>query len=173
MAKNIGKVFEENFKKSVPDDILYYRPPDAAQSFHMNNNNLRFSLHSPCDCILFNGNTATLYFLELKSVGTPSISFETEKTDKGVIHEYQLDSLEKFSKYKNVVSGCILDYRLSEMTYFVEIIDLLRLIHTIKKKSFNEKDLYTYCSPIVIEKKKLKINYRYDINKFLEDTRLD
>ena len=36
----------------------------------------------------------------------------------------------------------------------------------------NEKDLYEWCNPIVIEKKKLKVNYRYDICKFLKDTQL-
>ena len=36
----------------------------------------------------------------------------------------------------------------------------------------NEKDLYEWCNPIEIEKKKLKVNYRYDICKFLKDTEL-
>ena len=44
------------------------------------------------------------------------------------------------------------------------------LINSLSKKSFNESDLLKYCNPILINKKKLKVNYRYDINKFLNDT---
>ena len=70
--------------------MFYYRPPDSAQSFG-SNSNLRFSAKSPCDCFMFNGKF--LYTLELKSVGTTSISFERTKEDKGVIHKHQIDNL--------------------------------------------------------------------------------
>lgn len=120
---------------------------------------------------MFNGKT--LYTLELKSVGTKSISFERTKEDNGVIHKHQIDNLLKFSKYKNVISGFLLDFRLSGKTYFLEINDFLKLIKSIDKKSFNEKDLLQFCNPIEIEKKKLKVNYRYNIQKFLEETRLN
>lgn len=128
---------------------------------------LRFSQHSPCDCMLFDGEY--FYTLELKSVGTNSISFERIKDDKGVIHKYQIDSLLKFSKYKNVVSGFLLDFRLSENTYFCEINEFIELINSINKKSFNEKDLLKYCSPIIIEKKKLKVNYQYNVGKLFQE----
>ena len=90
IANNIGKIFEQNWKKSIPDNVFYYRPPDSAQSFG-NTTNLRFSAKSPCDCFMFNGEI--LYTLELKTVGTKSISFERDKTDKGVIHKHQIDNL--------------------------------------------------------------------------------
>ena len=166
IGKNIGKVFEQNWKNSIPDNIFYYRPPDSAQSFGTNQN-LRFSAKSPCDCFMFNGDF--LYTLELKSVGTKSISFEREKTDKGVIHKHQIDNLQKFSTYKNVISGFIFDFRISDKTYFCIIGDFIKMIHNLDKKSFNEKDLYQYCSPLEIKKKKLKFNYRYNIEKFIEE----
>ena len=53
-----------------------------------------------------------LYTLELKSAGTKSMSFEREKSDKGIIHKHQIDNLQKFSTYKNVVSGFIFDFRI-------------------------------------------------------------
>ena len=169
IAKSVGKVFEENFKKSVPHEVFYYRPPDAAQSFDMSSK-LRFSHHSPCDCILFDGEI--LYTLELKSVKTNSISFEKTKEDKGIIHKYQIDSLIKFSKHKNVISGFLLDFRLSNVTYFLGITEFIQMTNIIDKKSFNEKDLLKYCSPIILEKRKLKVNYRYDVSKFLNIMRL-
>ena len=38
--------------------------------------------------------------------------------------------------------------------------------------NIGENDLLKYCNPILINKKKLKVNYRYDVNGFLNDTRL-
>ncbi|MBQ4523316.1 MAG: hypothetical protein IJA10_10255 [Lachnospiraceae bacterium] len=109
--------------------------------------------------------------MELKSVGTKSISFERDKDDKGVIHRHQIDNLSKFSTYKNIISGFLFDFRLSEHTYFCSISDFNNMINHLDKKSFNEKDLFDWCNPIEIEKKKLKVNYRYNINKFFEEMR--
>lgn len=166
ISKNIGKVLEQNWKNSIPDNIFYYRPPDSAQSFGTNQN-LRFSAKSPCDCFMFTGDF--LYCLELKSVGTKSISFEREKSDKGVIHKHQIDNLQKFSKYKNVINGFIFDFRLSDQTYFCSISDFMHMINSIEKKSFNENDLFEWCKPFEIKKKKLKVNYKYDIENFIEN----
>lgn len=165
MPNQIGKIFEQNWKNSIPDYIFYYRPPDAAQSFG-SNQKLRFSAKSPCDCFLFDGNL--LYAFELKSVGTKSISFERNKADKGVIHKHQIDNLTKFFTYKNVISGFIFDFRLSEKTYFCNINQFNYMINMINKKSFNEENLLKYCHPIEISKKKLKVNYRYDIENFIK-----
>lgn len=164
--KNVGKIFEQNWKKSIPDDVFYYRPPDSAQSFGTNQN-LRFSAKSPCDCFMFTGDF--LYTLELKSVGTKSISFEREKSDKGIIHKHQIDNLQKFSTYKNVVSGFIFDFRLSDKTYFCTISDFISMISNLDKKSFNESDLFEWCRPIEIQKQKLKVNYKYNIEEFIKD----
>lgn len=117
--------------------------------------------------MLFNGKY--LICLELKSVSSSNISFERNKEDKGVIHKYQLDSLKKFVKYHNVISGFLLDFRSSDNTYFIDIQSTLNMISQISKKSFNEEDLLQLCNPIKLEKKKLKINYRYDINKMFSD----
>ena len=119
---------------------------------------------------MFNGRV--LYTLELKSVGTKSISFEREKTDKGVIHKHQIDNLLKFSTYDNVISGLLLDFRLSNCTYFCLIEEFMNMINHLDKKSFNEKDLFEWCNPIEIEKKKMKVNYKYNVSKFLVDTQL-
>lgn len=170
IIKNIGKVLEQNWKNSIPDDIFYYRPPDSAQSFG-SNQNLRFSAKSPCDCFIYNGDF--LYALELKSVGTKSISFEREKSDKGIIHKHQIDNLQKFSTYKNVISGFIFDFRISDKTYFCSIKDFIIMINNLGKKSFNENDLFEFCQPIEIKKKKLKVNYRYDVKTLLGELHYD
>ena len=119
---------------------------------------------------MFNGKV--LYTLELKSVGTTSISFERTKEDKGVIHKRQIDNLLIFFTYGNIISGLILDFRLSDNTYFCMIEEFVNMANNLDKKSFNEKDLYEWCNPIEIEKKKLKVNYRYNVEKFLHDAKL-
>lgn len=119
---------------------------------------------------MYNGEN--FYTLELKSVGTTSVSFERTKEDKGVIHKHQIDKLLEFSKYKNIVSGLLLDFRLSDKTYFCMIEEFINMIDNLDKKSFNEKDLCEWCNPIVIDKKKMKVNYRYSVEKFLKETRL-
>ena len=120
---------------------------------------------------MFNGDA--LYTLELKSVGTKAISFERNKVDNGIIHKHQIDTLVNFSKYKNVVSGFLLDFRLSEKTYFIMIEDFICMINNIEKKSFNESDLFEWCNPIEIKKKRMKVNWKYDIVQFLKDTKLE
>lgn len=167
---NIGKKFEDNWKKSCPSNIFIYRPPDSAQSFDMQSDNiLRFSQKSPCDFFIFHGTYGILWCLELKTF-EGSCSFERNKNENGIIHFHQIENLKLFSKYKNVCSGIILDFRKTDNTYFLWINDWDNLINSINKKSFNEQDLKKYCNPILITKKKLKVNYRYDIEKFCKDT---
>ena len=167
MAQNIGKKFEDNFKKSVPDYVLAYRPPDSAQGFDVGaSNKLRFSRHSPCDFMLFDGTRNMFLTLELKTF-QGSCSFERSKEEKGIIHYYQIEKLKEFANYKRVVSGFVLDFRSTDNTYFLNINEWDDFISHIEKKSFNEKDLLIYASPILIEKEKLKVNYRYDVELLL------
>lgn len=116
--------------------------------------------------MLFDGDL--FYTLELKTFAD-SCSFERTKEEKGIIHYYQIKSLKNFYQYKNVCSGFILDFRKTDHTYFLSIEDWDTLIASIDKKSFNENDLLKHSDPILIEKKKLKVNYRYNIQNFLND----
>ena len=167
IGKSVGKTFEENWKKSVPDDIWIYRPPDAAQSFNQSSN-LRFSQKSPCDYMMFDGNH--FFCLELKTIAGKSISFERTKKDKGEIHYHQIEYLKSCLSFENVIPGLIIDFRGTDNTWFLHINQWDALINSITKKSFNESDLLSYSHPILISKKKLKVNYRYDVSKFLQDT---
>lgn len=165
LASNVGKRFEENWKKSIPDDVMYYRLKDQAQSFG-GCNNLRFSSKNPCDCFLFY--SPYFYALELKSVGTSSISFERTKEEKGVIHYHQIKGLREFVGYKNIIAGFLFNFRKNntETTYYQHINDFDRMINSIDKKSFNEKDLVKF-NPVIVNNRKLKVNYRYDVADLL------
>lgn len=166
IGKSVGKVFEENWKKSVPKNIWIYRPPDAAQSFNQSSN-LRFSQKSSCDYMMFDG--YHFFCLELKSVAGKSISFERTKKDKGVIHYHQIEYLKSCLNYKNIISGLIIDFRGTGNTWFIHINLWDALINSITKKSFNESDLLSYSHPLLISKKKLKVNYKYDVAKFVQE----
>lgn len=149
---------------------MYYRLKDSAQSFG-GSNNLRFSSKNPCDCFLYN--YPTFYALELKSVGSSSISFERTKEDKGVIHIHQIEGLSEFAKYKGVIAGFVLNFRHTdgnEICYFQNIYDFNNMIKVIGKKSFNEKDLMNN-NAMIIKNEKKKVNYKYDIEQFLKATK--
>ena len=76
-----GKLFEEQWKRSIPEDVYYLRLKDNPSSFGKDSSFVRFTLNNPFDCLVFyNG---FLFPLELKSTSSKSISIQTKKEDKG------------------------------------------------------------------------------------------
>ena len=118
--------------------------------------------------MMFDGNH--FFCLELKSVAGKSISFERTKKDTGVIHYHQIEYLQSCLNFKNIISGLIIDFRGTDNTWFLYIKEWDSLINSIAKKSFNESDLLSHSHPLLISKEKLKVNYRYNVSKFLQDT---
>lgn len=155
---------------------MYFRLPDPPQSFNKTDA-LRFSWKNPCDMFLFNGKTRVFYALEAKSSKSKSFSYELEKgTYKTAnIHFHQIDGLRNLSKINYTVCGFIFNFRYEdkdiEKTYFQEIYDFDDMVLHLNKKSFNENDLLNF-NPILIEQTKLRTNYKYNIDKFLNETRL-
>lgn len=157
--KNKGKVFEENFKKSVPNDILFYRFRDGtANFFGQKNENVRFQQKNMCDCMIFDGEI--LFLLELKSHLGKSLPFKDIKKN-------QIEELSLKQYYKNVVCGIIIDFRELEEDYFIFIEDITDFMRKSTRKSFPVE----WCREkgIKIENKKLISNYRYNVNKMLTD----
>lgn len=169
MVKNQGKVFEEQWKISAPNYVLLYRLPDPAQSF-CGSNTLRFSSKPPFDFLMWDSSKRILYALEMKTVGGKSISFELNKKDKGEIHYHQIKGLNKWNQYNGIICGFVIEFRQIEKTIFLDISEFNKLISDIKKKSFNIADLDKNCVRyVVIEQKKLRSRYRYNIDKFLKE----
>lgn len=168
---NAGKRFENNWKASIPQDVFYRRLNDAASGFGQSN--LRFALQNPYDCEMFyNGH---LFCLELKSTKNTSMSFEAEKgsNKSAMIHYHQIIGLANAGVYDGVIAGLILNWRNekegTEVTYFQDIAWFEKMIREVEKKSFNQKDLMRY-HPILIESVKKKVNYKYDVKSFIEET---
>ena len=171
--KNIGKVFEEQIEKSVPDNALLHRLPDSAQAFGRSKK-MRFSNKSPFDYIMWDSHSHTLYALELKTVSEISIPFERDESEHcSGIHYHQIQSLNKWNQYDGIVCGFIIEFRKLEKTIFLEISNFNSLMDCISKKSFRISDLDSNNIPyVVIPQKKLIVNYLYDMDYFIQSTKL-
>lgn len=162
-----GKLFEEQWKKSIPEDVYYLRLKDNPSSFGKDSSFVRFTLNNPFDCLVFyNG---FLFPLELKSTSSKSISIQTKKEEKGkMIKINQIEGLSKSNKYENIFSGFLFDFRESEKTFWMGINDFLKFQEENNKKSINEKDIIKY-NAIEVEKGKKKTRYVFSVKKLIED----
>lgn len=172
---NAGKKFENTFKSSVPDYCVYWRLRDSPQSFNQTSA-LRFSWKNPCDCFIFDSKKGFFYALELKTTKGNSFSFEDinikEKQPSRMIHKHQIIALRDYGEYDRVFSGFIFNFRNekenTQTTYFQDIDDFITMTNEVNKKSFNKKDLLKY-NPIEIAGTKKRVNYKWDIDKFLKN----
>lgn len=176
MAKNPGKNFEDYFIKSVPAHCWHKRLNDNAASWS-NGTNSRFTSTNECDFILFNCKTKTLYALELKTT-INSLTFwrkdfeEDGKKKNFNIKKNQILGLKKWSKHW-MNCGFVMNFRNKDnRTFFVDIIDFLNYTDKLDKKSINMNDVLQM-NPIEIENKLMRTNYKYDLEKFLDETRLE
>jgi len=169
VATNVGKIFEEQIKKSLPDYVKFRRLNDSAQSFG-GTSNLRFSSNNPFDCFIWNSKQFRLYCLELKSKQGKSISFERTKNDKGDIHYHQIVGLNEWDKYAGTVCGFLIEFREIETTVFFHIRYFNELIEKLNKKSFSWGDLQKSGLPyFVIPQEKKRTRYLYNMDAFLSN----
>ena len=110
-----------------------------------------------------------LFCLEFKTIAGKSISFERTEKDKGDIHYHQIEYLKSCFNFENLIPGLIIDFRGTGNTWFLHIKEWDELISSITKKSFNESNLLSYAHPLLISNKKLKVNYRYDVEEFINN----
>lgn len=154
MAKNVGKIFEEDFIKSVPDNLFHFRFRDLPYfltknaKYEVNNN--------PADFIIFSD---YLFILELKSTNNSSYPFDNTR-------ENQVKGLEKYSVKDKTICGFIINMRKYDETYFLSIEDYIFLKNESNRKSIALKDLRLYGIRINQELKRTR--YRYDVKNFLE-----
>ena len=169
MSKNVGKVFESQLLKSVPDYALLYRLQDPAQSFG-GSSKLRFSSKNPFDYLMWDSKRHRLYALEAKTVKEKSISFERDKEDKGVIHTHQIKGLNEWNKYDGITCGFLIEFRALEKTIFLDIKDMNKVMNAIQKKSFTLSDLELLNIPFfVIPQKKARTRYTYDLDYLMSN----
>ena len=174
--QNEGKIFEKSFVASIPDYCWHKRLNDNAASWG-NGTQTRFTSTNECDFLLYDCNTRTLSALELKTT-SGSLTYWREdfeekdgKKKNYQIKKNQILGLQKWSKYL-MNCGFVLNFRNKDnRTFFVMIDEFLDYTSTLNKKSINMDDVLKM-SPIEIENKLLRTNYRYNIDNFLLETRL-
>lgn len=128
MAKNSGKAFEEDFKKSIPDRCDVTRLYDAggwsggSPGGHIDNK-IRFTPKNPCDLIVFAPRLepgtfyGVLYKLELKSLKGKSLPLGNIKSSD----EKRLKFVATLvaSEEKRVKAGLVVNFRDTNETFFV------------------------------------------------------
>lgn len=157
--KNNGKRFEENVRESISGDIFFYRFRDGTSSWG-GGTNTRFQQTNMCDCELFDGNR--LYLLELKSVIGKSLPFVN-------IKDHQLKELVEASRYKNIVAGFLIEFSTINRCFYLSARDMENYIGNSGRQSVPLS--YLEDKGLEIEVRKLKVNSRFNIDKFIEEVK--
>lgn len=171
---NEGKKFETTLKSNAPSYLKITRIPDPPQSFTQREDT-RFSKKNPYDFECFDSIHRISYSLELKSTSQKYLTYHTCKEDekeekKVMIQWHQIEGLTKASEYDNCIAGFMFNFRLDngeQLLYFMNIKDFNRFRKNTNKKSLNIMDISLNGS-IKIKGEKLRKNYRWNLDEFLE-----
>lgn len=169
---NVGKKFEENFKKSIPSYCMLHRLKDSAMAYN-NSKGTKFTWDNPCDFFCFDSKSHFLFAFELKSTKSKSISFERKQHEKSskMVKYHQISALKQMSIYDGLIAGFIFNFRdeknNAERTYFQNIIHFDKMSKGIDKTSFNEMDLILN-NAVKIKGVRKRINYIWNIDEFLQ-----
>lgn len=157
---NSGKIFERNFKASIPSDVFYYRLRDSTASFYGggDGSNIRFQAQNMCDNILF-GNR-TLFLCELKSHNGKSVPFNC-------VRQNQIDQLTASAKFPFIIPVLVIFFPDVERCFAVHINDWNNLVDASTKKSANVAEIAQAGFEVGVTK--LKVNFKYDVAKMMND----
>ena len=162
--KNLGKQFEQNFRKSIPEseNIYYYRLKDSASSYYGGNQNLRFSQSNIADSFLFyvNEYVNLLLILEFKHHKGKSLPINC-------IRDNQLKEMTLASQKKDVIPMLVVFFSDVEKCYSLKIEDVNNFINNTDRKSI-PLEYFEQCA-IPIEVTKLRTNYTYNIKDWLNN----
>lgn len=98
-AQHYGKLFEEDFKNSVPPNIWLYRIEDSSNSFSGGNAS-RFTSTSRYDYLMYQPKYGYLYAIELKSTQSTSITM----CDYPLSLEYE-NTVKKLDDFRNEIKS--------------------------------------------------------------------
>lgn len=158
IAKNQGKLFEQDFQKSIPPTCWIYRLRDNASSF-ANGSATRFTSSNICDYLLFDDISKTLFLIECKSTQKTTVPLS-------MVRDNQIKGLVDASKH-NLIAGILINFRNdTNNTYFISIDNYVKMVNDINKKSFNIKDLLAN-NAIEIYSSKKRTRYTYDIQEMI------
>lgn len=148
MGKGIGKIFEEEFKASVPPDYFLNRLKDDTAGFS--------GVSNPCDFQIYG--YPLFFLLELKSHKGKSIPLDK-------IRPNQIKGMHKAVQHKGVYGGFIFNFRDLEETYYVSVDLVVEFINAGDRKSIP----VDYCREVGVRvpQTKKRVRYTYDISSLL------
>ena len=159
MAKDAGKIFEEDIKKSFPPDFYVERYKDDTAGFK--------GVANPADYRLYR--YPFTFLLELKSHKGKSLPLAK-------IRNSQLKGMAKATHYRGVFCGFLINYRDLEETYYITFGELVTHFYIVDAKGdFAVKQAGRKSVPVEwcrengvrIQQKKKKVRYSYDLRSWL------
>ena len=168
--KNCGKVFEQELKDSLKVYIAerkyyYYRFNDGTASFGGTSEDVRFQQSNICDCEVFNTESRTLYFLELKTHKGASIPFSAILGANKVSGLKKLRKMANANTYNGIVAGYLINFREHEKAYFVNAEEVEIFILADERKSIPLEWCKQYGQDVPM--RKLRTNYRLDVENLI------
>lgn len=152
MASNNGHIFEQEFKKSVPENVYIKKLKVSGMNYKGNGNEGDFLVYQ----------YPQLYIFELKSHKGKSIPFDKLRIN-------QIQGLDKLQNIPGVITGFIFNFRDLEKTYFIKVNDIIEYMLSGERKSFPIE--WVESIGIKIEHKKARTRYTYNILKLLSELR--
>ena len=148
----------------MPCTCWIYRLRDNASSF-ANGTNTRFTSSNICDYFLLDDISKELFLIECKSTKGISIPLT-------MVRDNQIQGLLDASKHA-LVAGFLVNFRnTTNDTFFISINNFIRMAENLNKKSFNIKDLSKY-DALRIQSTKKRTRYTYDIQKMIQDLKIE
>jgi recombination protein U len=151
MSSNAGKRFEEDFKKSVPQQYFIYRLRDSAGTWQ-GGENTRFTPSNICDFMVMG--IEKLYLLELKTHTGMSLPISC-------IRKNQIEEMSKIEQ-QNVKAYFLINFRDIERTYAIEAKKLKAFILITEKKSIPIKWCIENGTEILSDKKRTRFSYKLE-----------
>ena len=117
-------------------------------------------INNPCDLIVYKDGTLNLF--ELKAIHGNTLNFKSH------IRENQWNELLKYSKIPGINAGIICWFIDLDLTLFLDIY-WLQVLKQRNYKSFNAKNDITAMPVYIINGKKKKTFFDYNLEEFLEE----
>lgn len=146
---NVGKKFEADIVKSIPEECYIRRLRDIIMYKRVTNE---------ADFLFYD--FPRLYLLELKTTKEKSLPFSN-------IDEEQLKKLNVFRNTYGVIAGFMINYRAVNETYYVPV----GLVYDYFYKAERRSIPIDWCKDkgVQIEQKLKRTRYSYNIRKFMEE----
>ena len=146
--KNLGKVFEAEFKDSLPDGWYVERYKDDTAGF--------YGVTNPADYRIYK--FPHLILVELKTHRGKSLPLDK-------IRDNQIKGLLKAVQYKGVYGGFIINFRDLEETYYVPV----DLVEHFRRTSDRKSILVEWCrdNGERIGQELKRVRYRYNLKDWL------